>query len=394
MQSISSPDKVFNGHSALLHHIDCSPDGTRILTTGIDNAAKIWSLKTGELIGELAPDSGYTLSAGFSKDGTKIVTGGSYGFIRLWDAVTLAPIKNLVGITQEISTIVFSPDGKKIAANTNDGKVFIWNTLTGNLETTFSKTNTPFFTMKYSPDGTQLGLAMWTSWICNSTTGEELWSKTSVAHQVGFLDFSPVGSLIALSEYERKILICSATTGDSLREFQGCLNEDFIFTPNGKYLLSGSSAMAFLYDITTGEPIKCFKLLTTVLNSGKGVAVSKDGSRLFTSLGGRVQVWDGTEYSSIKNTQPKPTSINTKTWYFNNSTNTLHFPKVDNTINMTYNLQLFEMSGRRITSVEYTMKNRSAHIHLPQQLPPGLYFFRIESNLGSSGTGTFISIRK
>ena len=53
-----------------------SPDGTRIVTGGGDNTARVWDATTGALQLELKDPAGQVRCVAFSPDGTRIVTGG------------------------------------------------------------------------------------------------------------------------------------------------------------------------------------------------------------------------------------------------------------------------------------------------------------------------------
>lgn len=74
-------------HPDGLYHASFSPDGTRILTAGGDNTAKLWNVASGDLIVSFDHED-IVPWAGFSPDGVRILTASWDMTAKLWDAVT------------------------------------------------------------------------------------------------------------------------------------------------------------------------------------------------------------------------------------------------------------------------------------------------------------------
>ena len=69
-----------------------SPDGTLIVSGGIDYAVRLWDATTGQQIGpQLIGHKGLVTSVGFSPDGTRIASGSTDGTVRLWPGPPLWP---------------------------------------------------------------------------------------------------------------------------------------------------------------------------------------------------------------------------------------------------------------------------------------------------------------
>jgi WD40 repeat protein len=64
---------TLTGHQELVNSASFSPDGKRIVTTSVDNTAKVWDI-SGKLIATLTGHQDYVNSASFSPDGKRIVT--------------------------------------------------------------------------------------------------------------------------------------------------------------------------------------------------------------------------------------------------------------------------------------------------------------------------------
>src|SRR5213592_1970833 len=63
-----------------------SPDGSRLLTTGDDHTAKIWDVKTGELLLSFEQHGDIVVNGGFSPDGHRVVTASKDKTAAVFDA--------------------------------------------------------------------------------------------------------------------------------------------------------------------------------------------------------------------------------------------------------------------------------------------------------------------
>ncbi len=150
---------TLTGHTDQVAGIVYSPDGKRIATTSDDHTAKIWDATTGQLLLTL---TGHTNGAGplaFSPDGTRLVT-TSLDENKVWDAMTG---KEFLTFTQPFtqpgfyySDVAFNADGHRIATSGNDGIVRIWDVTTGKASLSLS-IDSGFGAgqpaMAFSPDG-------------------------------------------------------------------------------------------------------------------------------------------------------------------------------------------------------------------------------------------------
>jgi WD40 repeat protein len=103
-----------------------SPDGSRLLTAGIDWTAKVWDMTTFEPLLTLEGHAGGITEAVWTPDGTTVVTGGADGTVRLWDADTGDVRLVLTGHRGPVRGLSVNPDGTRLASSGTDGVVRVW----------------------------------------------------------------------------------------------------------------------------------------------------------------------------------------------------------------------------------------------------------------------------
>ncbi|MEH2181535.1 AAA-like domain-containing protein, partial [Nostoc sp.] len=112
------------GHENRITSASFSPDGQRILTTSLDNIARLWDLQ-GKEIAKLQGHESYITSASFSRDGQRILTASYDKTARLWD-LQGKEIAKLQGHEGYITSASFSRDGQRILTASYDKTARLW----------------------------------------------------------------------------------------------------------------------------------------------------------------------------------------------------------------------------------------------------------------------------
>jgi WD40 repeat protein len=104
---------AFKAHTGEVNAVRLLPDGTSLLSAGMDGALIIWDIKTGKEVRRMKHDGG-VYSAAVSPDGRRALTAG-FGdrTVRLWDLATGREVRRLDGHPGAVLGVAFSPDGAR-----------------------------------------------------------------------------------------------------------------------------------------------------------------------------------------------------------------------------------------------------------------------------------------
>ncbi|NNE67920.1 MAG: WD40 repeat domain-containing protein, partial [Pyrinomonadaceae bacterium] len=122
-----------------------SPDGTKLLTAGDDDSARVWDLKTGNVDLELKHEDDVN-AAEYSPDGKLIVTGSDDGTATIWESTSGKQRHRLIGSGETesfgdaIGAAKFSPDGKLVMVGSRN-EVMIFDAETGSSVSTIQHVN-------------------------------------------------------------------------------------------------------------------------------------------------------------------------------------------------------------------------------------------------------------
>ncbi|MDX1616298.1 MAG: protein kinase [Candidatus Promineifilaceae bacterium] len=122
------------GHGQRLWGLAFSTDGRFLVTSGTDNAAKIWALDfeagRAELAAELTSHTNTVVEVTFSPDGRLLAT-GTGDDVRLWDVASLSDSAAEIEVVELLAlpgggTMAFSPDGSELISGGRDGLMRVY----------------------------------------------------------------------------------------------------------------------------------------------------------------------------------------------------------------------------------------------------------------------------
>jgi hypothetical protein len=196
--------KLKEDHDDKVVSLAFNPKGTSLATASWDKTARLWDVKTGELIRPFIGHQAKVFSVAFSPDGTRLATASEDKTARLWDVKTGEPIRIFNGHLGEILSVAFSPDGTRLATASLD-TAQVWNVETGELIRILERKHRgKVFSVAFRPNDTSLATASedTTTRLWNAETGEP---KEVFPWHLGDLNvaFSPDGSRIATASSDK-----------------------------------------------------------------------------------------------------------------------------------------------------------------------------------------------
>ncbi len=336
---IRIPNAQLGGRS---HGLAVSPDGKLLASKahwGRNNKVWLWDLEARkEMFPQDDTHAAGVLAVSFSPDGSRIVTGGEDNAVRLWDAATGAHLRLIDTGTSWVRFVAFSPDGKRIllGRETNErdraafkGELKIYDAVEGKL---LAETHAPdrFMCGALSADGKFVAAAVGMEGdrsddpfggeekappklvVWDAATGAEVASVERGTTDVANIAFSPDGAEVLAVNEDHSMQRWTWGEKDALPEaLQGPKpgRRGFYkakFTPDGAQCLVGgfahtngvASGTLAAFDLATGAPawmsdgteLAQFELSDDDVRS---LAFSPDGRRIVAGMElGDALVWD------------------------------------------------------------------------------------------------------
>ena len=297
------------GHTAAIRSASFSPDGQTILSSSSDKTIALWNLQ-GDRLNTLTGHTAAVWSAQFSPNSELIVSGSGDQTIKLWHRDG-TEILTLSGHRGDVRTALFSPNGEWIISGGADKNIMIWS-LDGTLLQTVKGHSADIRCISISPNGEFMAsgsgdniLKLWHVQIDHEHPEKpiaiaEVFSLEAHSSAIRSVNFSPDGTLLATGSADRNIKIWNLH-GDKLQIFKGHTDpiRSVCFSPDGKTLLSAS------LDSTVRQwqiERKAQQILSGHSAAVRSVTFSPDGLRLASgSLDDQIKIWDlqGNELQTI-----------------------------------------------------------------------------------------------
>jgi WD40 repeat protein len=118
--------RAFGGPMNQVTCVAFTPSGQRLYSSSEDGLVRVWEVRTGEQVGQLAGHAGAVKAVAVSPEGGLVVTAGKAdGTIRIWSARTGRELGQIPLATSADypNCLAFAPDGRSFAAGTSRGLV-------------------------------------------------------------------------------------------------------------------------------------------------------------------------------------------------------------------------------------------------------------------------------
>jgi serine/threonine protein kinase len=207
-----------------------------------DMVVQIWDLSDGSLRGRLRGATDNIRCVAISPDGRRVAAGGSDLTVRVWELDnSKAPPIEFRGHVGPIQSVAFLSGGTVLLSAGDDGTVRLWNSKTGSARATLNADVGRVVAVAHCPISRRLAFA-----------GQDLrilHPDGSFIHLAGHtgritcIAFSPTGEFLVSGGKDRSVRVWRSEDGRELRNFQGHKGKvtGVVFRPDGKAVYSASA---------------------------------------------------------------------------------------------------------------------------------------------------------
>ena len=177
-----------------------------LVTTGVNETARIWRVDTGALVHELRGHTGQVLDAAFSPRAWRVATAGADGTARIWDVLTGALAATISGHKNLVTKVAFSPDGNFVATASSDRTARVSKSDTGDARALLAGHRDSVNDVEFSPDGSAVVTAgddatarIWDPW-----TQPQLQPLARFPGPIAKAEYVPPGNVVLVAGPGRK----------------------------------------------------------------------------------------------------------------------------------------------------------------------------------------------
>jgi WD40 repeat protein len=262
-----------------------SNNGVSIAVVSIEHVS-VFEAVTGVAIFEVQ-ESAQSIS--FSPEDDMLVCGLKDGSAKVWDVRTRNLIQKFEGHTRMVTSVAFSPCGTMMASGSSDATVRIWNISSGYCKCVLEGHLGWVLAVCWSGTGDRVISGSKDStgriWdISKQTCSKILREHTGWVTSVASL---PGSSSVASGSWDKTVKIYDSRSGDVLRAIS---TDDHIcsiqFSTHGDKLLYTNQDSASILDLTTNMRVAMINC------NGRDATFSSDGTRAAWELNDEMKIWD------------------------------------------------------------------------------------------------------
>ena len=304
--------RSFPGHDGDIVDVAFNHDGTLLATTGIDGAARIWKVATGELVHTvrmpLTDDSWGPAGPSFSHDGSLFAAAWpGEGLVKVIDLASGRIVREIRSVASPNRTI-FDPTGARLAITSWEVPTTVVDLASGDVAFALDEVLLyPVMDTAWSPDGQSIATAGFDGGVrvFDGGTGHQRFSIHGTGGHAFAVDWSPDSARLVAGKSDgtarvwivdeggaREVITLSAH--DTRKGIEGVA-----FSPDGTRVLTGDLGVtaARVWDVSIDGDAEVANLPAVVASVG-AVDFTSDGRQLVASSGaGSVTVWDAQSFT-------------------------------------------------------------------------------------------------
>ena len=138
----SGEKKILTGHESWAHALCYNADSQQLVSGGCDGRIIWWSVRPNvpSILRKIDAHAGWIRSMAISPDNTLLASVGNDKIVRLWSMATGEKIGELAGHDRHIYSVLFHPSGAQLVTGDLIGKIHIWNVADRKLERSMDAT--------------------------------------------------------------------------------------------------------------------------------------------------------------------------------------------------------------------------------------------------------------
>ena len=295
------PTTLLMGHQANVRDLTFDPSGKTLATASDDGMIWLWDATSGEMHHVLRGHNEYVRTLAYSHDGEWLASGSGDETIRLWDAVTGEIFAVWAGHEKWVSELEFSPDDRYLASSSGDGTVRLWNVEEERCIAVLEGHSAWVHCLAWNPAGTRLisgdGNGEVIEW--DPFRGTELHRYSVSSGGLRDLLYGPKGETFIAGGLDSSLRVWQVGGGQVMQLDQHhngvsavTLSPDLTRLvsagADGTLFVWDTADWALLSDLHTGE----INLPSLIQSQIRAVRFSPDGTRLATSQGRTVRIWE------------------------------------------------------------------------------------------------------
>ena len=304
---------TLTGHADKVNAAVFDRDGSLVLTVSEDRTAKIWDVYSGTELRTLTGHDAWVMEGAFNDIGTRVITSDMAGIIKIWSTGRAVkggratmngapePIQTLLHF-RGVESATFNNDGTQVVTVSKDGKARIWDTRSGvELQTL------PANSAVFNDDGTLVVTALddGTAEIWDVESGEKLHTLEGHTDQVNNAVFNRAGTQVVTASRDREAKIWNVETGDLVQTLQGDFGiadavgnvTNAVFNDDGTLVVTADGT-ARIWDVERGylvHTLHTTQVSNAVFNDDGTLVVTTagaEGRRREASDDGTAKIWD------------------------------------------------------------------------------------------------------
>ena len=119
---------TFDAHAGQVLDLTFTPESDVLISAGMDNMVKLWSVDDWELIATLEGHEKSVNSLALSPEGRTLATGSSDATVGLWSLPNRELLHTLQNRKKTVSAVAISADGAWVASGWYGGRAVVWTT--------------------------------------------------------------------------------------------------------------------------------------------------------------------------------------------------------------------------------------------------------------------------